>query len=44
MTFLLKKESANQFRAFFDDFDDKLEDLDILSYGLSMTTLEEVFL
>ena len=44
MTFLLKKESANQFRSFFDDFDDKLEDLDILSYGLSMTTLEEVFL
>ena len=44
MTFLLKKETVNQFKDFFDEFDEKLEELEVQSYGLSMTTLEEVFL
>ena len=32
------------FKAFFEHFDKDLERLDILSYGISITTLEEVFL
>lgn len=33
-----------KFKTFFDEFDKDLENLDIRSYGISVTTLEEVFL
>ena len=32
------------FQEFFEAFDEELERLKILSYGISMTTLEEVFI
>jgi len=32
------------FNTFFQDFDHRLDEFDIKSYGVSMTTLEEVFL
>lgn len=43
-TFLLPKKAIQDFKEFFPEFDRKLEELDVSSYGLSMTTLEEVFL
>ena len=33
-----------KFKDFFDEFDRSLEDLGLRSYGISVTTLEEVFL
>ena len=36
--------SVDTFATFFHALDDKLDDLDIASYGLTITTLEEVFL
>ena len=32
------------FQEFFEEFDKELDRLDIMSYGISMTTLEEVFI
>jgi ATP-binding cassette, subfamily A (ABC1), member 3 len=37
-------EHSNKFAEFFKDFDSNLEKLGILSYGISISTLEEVFL
>ncbi len=44
ITFKIDYDQAAQFQEFFSEFDEKLDELDILSYGISMTTLEEVFL
>ena len=44
ISFLIPAESAGQFQVFFSNFDQRLTELDILSYGISMTSLEEVFL
>ena len=44
ITFKIDYTQAAQFETFFQEFDDRMEELDILSYGISMTTLEEVFL
>ena len=35
---------SGKFKEFFEDFDNNLETLGIRSYGISITTLEEVFL
>ena len=35
---------SHKFKDFFDEFDSQLDSLDIRSYGISITTLEEVFL
>jgi len=43
-TFLLPKTAVDTFKDFFPKFDDNLANLDCSSYGLSMATLEEVFL
>ena len=43
-TYLLPKASILEFKEFFPEFDQKMDDLGVSSYGLSMTTLEEVFL
>lgn len=43
-TFLLPKSAIQEFKEFFPEFDKKLEDLGVSSYGLQMSTLEEVFL
>lgn len=44
MTIQIPKDYTVLFKDFFEEFDEKLEELDILSYGISVTTLEEVFL
>ena len=44
ITFQVSNESAKQFTRFFQQFDNELHDLGIISYGVSITTLEEVFL
>ena len=43
-TFLLPKTSSQYFAKFFKKFDQELTNLAVSSYGVSMTTLEEVFL
>ena len=43
-TFLLPKTSSQYFAEFFKKFDQELPNLAVSSYGVSMTTLEEVFL
>ncbi|CAI2385343.1 unnamed protein product [Moneuplotes crassus] len=43
-TYLLPKDSTNKFPEFFKEFDSKLGHLKVNSYGVSTTTLEEVFL
>ena len=40
----LPTSSASQFKEFFAQFDQNLDNLDIRSYGVGITTLEEVFL
>lgn len=44
ITFKISYEQAEKFEEFFALFDQKLDELDLISYGISMTTLEEVFL
>ena len=41
---MIPKEKRNIFQSFFKDFDQKMDELEIKSYGVSITTLEEVFL
>lgn len=43
-TFLLPKNAVNKFKDFFPEFERKMDSLGVSSYGLSMSTLEEVFL
>jgi len=43
-TFLLPKTASSHFPEFFKKFDRELKNLKASSYGVSMTTLEEVFL
>ena len=44
ITFKIPSDKAPMFQEFFEKFDNELNRLDIVSYGISMTTLEEVFL
>ena len=44
ITFKISYDQAAQFENFFSQFDERMDQLDILSYGISMTTLEEVFI
>lgn len=44
ITFMIPKEKRSVFQSFFKDFDKKMDELEIKSYGVSITTLEEVFL
>ena len=44
ITFKIPSDKAPMFQDFFEKFDSELQRLDIVSYGISMTTLEEVFL
>jgi hypothetical protein len=37
-------DSAKNFKSFFERFDREVNELGITSYGVSITTLEEVFL
>ena len=44
MTFQLPTESSSLFKDFFNELDNNLDNLGIRSYGVGITTLEEVFL
>ena len=44
ITFQIPVELSHQFKEFFTKFDSQLDSLGIQSYGISVTTLEEVFL
>ena len=44
IAYQLPTESSSMFKAFFADFDANLTSLGIRSYGVGITTLEEVFL
>ena len=44
MNFQLPNEASNLFKDFFDEMDSNLIELGIRSYGVGITTLEEVFL
>ena len=44
MTFQIPTEYKVHFKTFFDQFDKNINGLGISSYGISITTLEEVFL
>ena len=41
---MIPKSEANNFGAFFENLDTRLDDFDIRSYGVSMSNLEDVFL
>lgn len=44
ITFQVPNDSAKNFKTFFERFDREVSGLGITSYGVSITTLEEVFL
>ena len=44
ITFQIPYQYSGQFKEFFGNFDNDLDMLNIRSYGISVTTLEEVFL
>jgi len=44
INFQVSNESAVRFKEFFASFDNELQNLGVISYGVSITTLEEVFL
>jgi ATP-binding cassette subfamily A (ABC1) protein 3 len=44
ITFQIPTSLSHKFQGFFEDFDNSLDMLDLRSYGISVTTLEEVFL
>jgi ATP-binding cassette subfamily A (ABC1) protein 3 len=44
LTYVLKEEFINQFKDIFADLENQSEKLKISSFGVSLTTLEEVFL
>ena len=40
----IPKEYSGQFKQFFETFDNNLKSLKLLGYGVSVTTLEDVFM
>lgn len=44
ISYQLPKEESDHFKKFFAEFDQNLDALGIRSYGVGVTTLEEVFL
>ena len=44
ITFQIPNSLSGKFKDFFSKFDSELDTLGIRSYGISVTTLEEVFL
>ena len=44
ITFQIPVEYSPKFKDFFAEFDQKIGQLGVASYGISITTLEEVFL
>ena len=44
LAYTIAKENSMSFPAFFSELDAKKANLGVLSYGISVTTLEDVFL
>lgn len=44
VTFQLPNESTKKFKEFFQSLDERKKELGVKSYGIGVTTLEEVFL
>lgn len=44
ITFIIPQKERSSLKEFFYEFDQKLDQLEILSYGVSIATLEEVFI
>lgn len=44
INFVIPRDQTANFKPFFESFDGKLDEFKIKSYGVSMATLEEVFL
>lgn len=44
MMFLIPTAYSSKFKEFFKQFEKDLDSLNILTYGISVSTLEEVFL
>jgi len=44
VSYIIPKEEASNFGGFFENLDQRLDDFDIQSYGVSMSNLEDVFL
>ena len=44
MSYILPRESSQNFSTLFCQLEEKHEELGIASYGASMTTMEEVFM
>jgi ATP-binding cassette subfamily A (ABC1) protein 3 len=44
ITYQIPTALSYKFKEFFTNFDNSLDSLEIRSYGISVTTLEEVFL
>lgn len=44
MTLTIPNSYSHKFLEFFQGFDEKLDELGIQSYGITISTLEEVFL
>ena len=42
--YVIPRDQTSNFKAFFESFDQRLEEFKLKSYGVSMATLEEVFL
>ena len=42
--YVIPRDQTSNFKAFFESFDQRLEEFKVKSYGVSMATLEEVFL
>ena len=42
--YVIPRDQVGNFKAFFEAFDTKLDEFKVKSYGVSMTTLEDVFL
>jgi ATP-binding cassette subfamily A (ABC1) protein 3 len=44
VTYTIPRAESNSFKPFFEALDERLDEYDLSSYGVSMTSLEEVFL
>ena len=44
MSFVVPKSETGNFASFFSQLDQRLDEFDVSSYGVSMSNLEDVFL
>jgi hypothetical protein len=44
VSYLVPKDQTSNFKRFFETLDSQLDEYEVKSYGVSMTSLEEVFL